>query len=51
MKNVNSQVTNNIYVANFPDDTNEEELDQFFSAFGKVERVSLIKDQATGYFH
>jgi RNA recognition motif-containing protein len=38
----------NIYVGNLSFDTNEDELQQAFSAFGQVATVNLIKDKFSG---
>lgn len=38
----------NIYVAGFPRETTEEELQEAFTAFGNVETVRVIKDKFTG---
>ena len=38
----------NIYVGNLSNDVTEEELRQEFSAFGKVDSVSMITDKYSG---
>jgi cold-inducible RNA-binding protein len=38
----------NIYVGNLSFKTTEEQIQEVFSAYGQVERVSLITDRATG---
>ena len=38
----------NIYVGNLSFKTTEEQVQEVFSAYGQVERVSLITDRATG---
>ncbi|HLT47906.1 MAG TPA: RNA-binding protein [Rubricoccaceae bacterium] len=38
----------NIYVANFPHSTTEDELREAFEAYGAVSTVSVIKDKFTG---
>jgi cold-inducible RNA-binding protein len=38
----------NIYVGNLSFKTTEDQIQQAFSAYGQVERVSLITDRATG---
>lgn len=37
-----------LYVGNMPYDTGEQELHQLFSTAGTVERVSVMRDMATG---
>jgi RNA recognition motif-containing protein len=37
-----------LFVANFDDDTTEEELDELFRRFGKVRDVSIFTDWDTG---
>ena len=41
-------MSTNIYVGNLPFSTNEDEIRDLFSAYGTVESVNLISDQATG---
>jgi len=38
----------NIYAGNLSHDVTEEDLQQAFEAFGKVETVTIIKDKFTG---
>ena len=38
----------NIFVGNLPRDITEEDLQEAFGAFGKVDTVSVIKDKFTG---
>ena len=38
----------NIYAGNLSHDVTEEDLQQAFEAFGKVESVTIIKDKFTG---
>lgn len=38
----------NIYVGNLPQDITREALVEAFSAFGRVDRVSIITDRMTG---
>lgn len=38
----------NIYVGNLSFQTNEQELEAAFSAYGQVERAQLVKDRDTG---
>ena len=38
----------NIYVGNLPHGTTEEELRSLFGKHGRVERVSILHDHATG---
>ena len=45
---MSSQVRNNVYIANYPLDITEGELEDFFSRFGKVERISIIRDPTSG---
>lgn len=37
----------NIFVGNIPFNATEEELEQAFAAYGKVDSVALIKDKMT----
>jgi cold-inducible RNA-binding protein len=38
----------NIFVGNLPYQTTEDELQSAFSAYGAVERVSIVRDRETG---
>jgi RNA recognition motif-containing protein len=38
----------NIYIANVSHETTEEDLQQAFEAFGRVESVKIIKDRYSG---
>jgi RNA recognition motif-containing protein len=38
----------NIYVGSLSIDVNEDDLTQFFEAYGQVESVKIIKDRYTG---
>jgi RNA recognition motif-containing protein len=38
----------NIFVGNLPRDITDEDLNEAFSAYGKVSSVSIIKDKFTG---
>ena len=38
----------NIFVGNLPYNASESELEQAFSAYGAVERVSIIRDRESG---
>jgi cold-inducible RNA-binding protein len=42
------QTVTNIFVGNLPYQTTEDELQSAFSAYGVVERVSIIRDRETG---
>jgi RNA recognition motif-containing protein len=41
-------MSTNIYVGNLPFSTTEDEIRKLFSAYGTVEKVSLIMDRETG---
>jgi RNA recognition motif-containing protein len=41
-------MSTNIYVGNLPFSTTEDEIRKLFSAYGTVEKVSLIIDHETG---
>ena len=41
-------MSNNVYVGNLPYTTTEEQIQDLFSAYGSVERVSLVIDRDTG---
>ncbi|MGH2541452.1 MAG: RNA recognition motif domain-containing protein [Ardenticatenaceae bacterium] len=41
-------MSTNIYVGNLPFSTTEDEIRKLFSAYGTVEKVSLIMDHETG---
>lgn len=41
-------MTNKVFVANFPFDTTEKELNDAFSKFGIVSDVKIITDKQTG---
>jgi RNA recognition motif-containing protein len=41
-------MSTNIYVGNLPFSATEEQIHKLFSAYGTVEKVSLVKDRETG---
>ena len=41
-------MTSKLYVGNMPFDTSEQDLHRLFSGAGTVERVSVMRDMATG---
>ena len=41
-------MSTNIYVGNLPYSATEDKIRELFSAYGMVERVSLITDHETG---
>ena len=43
-----TRMSTNIYVGNLPFSATEDEIQELFSAYGTVERVSLITDHDTG---
>lgn len=41
-------MNNKVYIGNLPYNVSEQDIEEFFSQFGTIEDVSLIKDRDTG---